>query len=374
MSKRDLYEVLNVSRTADQETIKKAFRKLALEHHPDRNPGNKEAEEKFREATSAYEILSDADKRAAYDRYGMSAFENGGRGHQSQGFGQGTDFSSIFEEMFRDMTGGSSQGPQSQNSRGSDIKHDLEIPLDHIFKESRPELSLRTLVTCDTCDGSGQTDKSAAETCHHCYGSGRQRFQQGFFMMERTCSSCQGTGALIQNPCTNCKGQGRLTKTKKISINIPAGIEEGTRLRIRGEGEAGLRGGPAGDLYVFISILPHPFFEREGANLFCTVPLPMTKAALGDKIDVPTIEGGKATITVPEGAQSGQQLRLKGKGMPILQRSSRGDLIVEIIVETPQNLTKKQKDILRDFDTQSKTKKVSPQSQSFLEKMKRLWA
>ncbi len=372
MSKRDLYVVLNVPRTADQDTIKKAFRKLALDHHPDRNPGNKEAEAKFREATAAYEILSDADKRAAYDRHGMSAFENGGRGHQSQGFG-GSDFSSIFEEMFRDMTGASSQGPQAQNARGSDIKYDLEVPLEHIFKESRPEISLRTLVTCDTCEGSGQSDKSSAETCHHCYGSGRQRFQQGFFMMERTCSSCQGTGALIQHPCTSCKGQGRLSKTKKISLNIPAGIEDGTRLRIRGEGEAGLRGGASGDLYVFISILPHPFFEREGANLFCTVPLPMTKAALGDKIDVPTIEGGKATITVPEGTQSGQHLRLKGKGMPILQRSSRGDLIVEITVETPQNLTKKQKDILRDFDAQSKTKKVSPKTQSFLEKMKRLW-
>ncbi|MBS0185538.1 MAG: molecular chaperone DnaJ [Proteobacteria bacterium] len=373
MSKRDLYEVLNVSRTADQETIKKAFRKLALLYHPDRNPGNKEAEEKFREATSAYEILSDEDKRAAYDRYGMRAFEQGGHSSQTYEF-SGTDFSSIFEEMFRDMTGGSSQRPQPQNSRGSDIKYDLEIPLEHIFKESRPEISLRTLVTCDTCDGTGQTDKSVAETCHHCYGSGRQRVQQGFFMMERTCTSCQGTGALIQNPCTTCKGQGRLTKTKKISINIPAGIEEGTRLRIRGEGEAGLRRGTAGDLYVFVSILPHPFFEREGADLFCSVPLPMTKAALGDKIDVPTIEGGKATITVPEGTQSGQHLRLKGKGMPILQRSSRGDLIVEVIVETPQNLTKKQKDILREFDAQSKTKKVSPQSQSFLEKMKRLWA
>lgn len=374
MSKHDFYEVLNVSRTADQETIKKAFRKLALQYHPDRNPGNKDAEEKFREATTAYEILSDDNKRAAYDRYGMKAFENGGRGYQSHGFGgTNTDFSSIFEEMFRDMTGASSQNPHSQNSRGSDIKYDFEMPLEHIFKESRPEISFQTLVTCETCEGSGQADKSSVETCHHCYGSGHQRFQQGFFMMERTCSSCQGTGALIQNPCITCKGQGRFSKTKKVSLNIPAGIEDGTRLRLRGEGEAGLRRGPAGDLYVFISLLPHPFFEREGANLFCSVPLPMIKAALGDKIDVPTIEGGKATITVPEGTQSGQHLRLKGKGMPILQRSSRGDLIVEIIVETPQNLTKKQKDILREFDAQSKTKKVSPKSQGFLEKMKRLW-
>lgn len=375
MSKRDLYEILNVPRTADQETIKKAFRKLALQYHPDRNPGNKEAEDKFREATQAYEILSDADKRAAYDRYGMDAFSQSAHGHQSYGFGS-TDFSSIFEEIFRDMTGSSShtqKTSQPQSARGSDLKYELELTLEEVFKESKPEITLHTLVKCSDCAGSGQKDKSKVETCHHCYGSGRQRFQQGFFMMERTCSSCQGTGGLIKNPCSSCHGQGRVSKSKKISLTIPAGIEEGTRLRIGGEGEAGLRNGPAGDLYVFISLKPHPFFEREGADLFCTVPLPMTKAALGDKIDVPTIEGGKATITLPEGTQSGQQLRLKHKGMSVLRRSTRGDLIVEINVETPQNLTKKQKELLQEFESQSKTKKVSPKSQSFLEKMKQLW-
>lgn len=373
MPQRDLYEILGVPRSADQETIKKAFRALALKYHPDRNPGNKEKEEKFREASTAYEILSDEQKRAAYDRYGMNAFGQGA--HDAGGFGMG-GFADIFEEMFREFTGGTagtygSRTPQS--ARGADLKYELTLTLEEAFKGAHPEIKIQTLITCEPCLGSGSLDKSSVEVCAKCHGSGKQRLQQGFFMVERTCVSCQGTGATIKNPCTSCHGQGRISKSKTISINVPAGVEEGIRLRISGEGEAGLRGGIPGDLYVFINIKPHPFFEREGMNLYCTVPLPMIKAALGDKIDVPTIEGGKATITVPEGTQSGQTLRLKGKGMTALRTSSRGDLLIEISVETPQNLTRKQKELLREFDSQSKAKKVSPKSESFLQKMKSLW-
>lgn len=379
MSQRDLYEVLSVHRSADQETIKKAFRVLALQHHPDRNPGNKDAEEKFREASTAYEILSDEQKRAAYDRYGMHAFGQGmhdAGGFDMGGFGGRGGFSDIFEEMFREFTGGTSSSHGShkpQSARGSDLKYELEITLEEAFKGVSPEIKIQTLITCDPCHGSGSIDKSSVETCSKCHGSGKQRLQQGFFMVERTCVSCQGTGATIKNPCPSCNGQGRISKLKTLSINIPAGVEDGIRLRIGGEGEAGLRGGSSGDLYVFINLKHHPFFERDGMNLYCTVPLPMIKAALGDKIDVPTIEGGKATITVPEGAQSGQTLRLKGKGMTGLRTSSRGDLLVQISVETPQNLSRKQKDLLREFDSQSKAKKVSPKSESFIQKMKTLW-
>ena len=371
MFDRNLYDILNVSSSADQESIKKAFRVLALKYHPDRNPGNKEAEEKFREATSAYEILSDAQKRAAYDRYGAQAFEQGGSAHS--GF-SGGDFSSIFEEMFREFTGQSQRGRKApQSARGSDIKYDLEITLEEAFKGCTPSIKFQTLEKCDTCEGSGKTEKSTLETCHYCYGSGHQQVQQGFFVVERTCASCQGMGALIKNPCGSCHGHGRLSKRKTISVTIPAGVEEGSRLRISGEGEAGVRNGKAGDLYVFVSIKPHSFFERAESNLFCAVPIPMIKAALGDKIDVPIIEGGKATITIPAGTQSGQRLRLKGKGMSVLGKSTRGDLMIDINVETPQNLTKKQKEILKEFDAQTSTKKVSPKTQSFIETMKHLW-
>lgn len=382
MAKRDCYEILGVERNADATTIKKAFRQLALQYHPDRNPNNKDAEAKFREATEAYEILSDPQKRAAYDQMGYRAFD-GGIGGGPGGFGagmgggfSGRGFTDIFEEMFREFSGnpGASQSQGAPYSaRGDDLKYDLTLTLEEAFAGAKPEIKIQTLANCTPCKGQGKTEKSTTQTCAGCRGTGRQRLQQGFFMVERTCGQCQGNGVLIKDPCTQCHGQGRVPETRKKVLNVPAGVEEGTRLRLSGEGEAGIRGGAAGDLYIFISIKPHAFFERDGMDLYSSVPIPMTTAALGGKIDVPTIEGDKATIAVPEGTQSGQMLRLKGKGMTGLRTPLRGDMHIEISVETPMNLTRKQKELLQEFDAQTKTKVVNPQSEGFLKKMASFW-
>lgn len=376
----DLYEILQVTRTANHEDIKKAFRKLALQYHPDRNPGNAQAEEKFREAAYAYEILSDSSKRSQYDKYGHQAFRGGMGGSGSHGgfdfedFFRGRDFTDIFEEVFRGFgQTHSSQHEKSQRMRGSDIRYDLEITLEEAFKGKNVELSLKTLISCETCQGKGSTENAPPESCKECKGHGKQRFQQGFFLVERTCSTCQGMGTVIKNPCKSCKGQGRSLKEKKLSITVPVGVEDGVRLRVEKEGEAGLQGASPGDLYIFIHIKEHALFEREGLDLFCRMPISMITATLGGEVDVPTLETVKATIKIPEGAQTGQVLRLKGKGMRGQRERMQGDLHVEIFVETPVNLTKKQKALLMQLKEDVKEKIISPKTDNFFKKVKKLW-
>ena len=380
MSKRDYYDVLGISKTADAKDIKAAFRKLAKTYHPDSNQNDKSAEEKFREIGEAYEVLSDEKKRAQYDRFGHGAFE-GGRGGGGggagaagfEGFG-GASFSDIFDEMFGDVMGGAKRSSGS-NTRGNDLRYNMEITLEEAFRGHQATITIPTWVSCDTCSGSGAEAGSTPITCPTCSGIGRIRTQQGFFTVERTCHTCQGVGKIIKNPCKSCSGSGRLRRDRTLKVTIPAGVEDGTRIRLAGEGEAGVRGGSAGDLYVFLSISKHRFFQRETADLKCRVPMPMTTAALGGHIEVPTIEGTRSRITVPAGTQTGQQFRLKGKGMSILRSAQRGDMYVEVAVETPVNLTKKQEDLLKQFaDIGDKDGKHSPQSHSFFSKVKEIWS
>ena len=375
----DYYKTLGVSKTASEDELKKAYRKLAMEHHPDRNKDNKEAEEKFKEISEAYDTLKDPEKRAAYDRFGKGGnpfgggggFGGGGRGDFS---GFGSAFSDIFEDMFGGAGGGggrASNGPQ----RGSDVQFTLEISLDDAYKGKDTKMKIPTVESCDSCKGSGSEGGGASEQCPTCSGSGRVRATQGFFTIERTCPTCNGQGTVVKNPCKKCSGQGRVRGEKTLTVNIPAGIEDGRRIRLSGEGEAGARGGPKGDLYVLINVKPHTFFRRDGANLYCRVPLPMTTAALGGTIDVPIIEGAKTSIKIPPGTQTGQQLRLKGKGMSIMRSTSRGDMYIEIFVEIPVNLDKKQVDLMKQLDDslEKAGKKHSPESEGFFTKMKDLW-
>lgn len=375
MAKRDYYEVLGVGRDADAKALKGAFRKLAMQYHPDRNPDNAEAESKFKEINEAYEILKDEDKRAAYDRYGHAAFEQGGPGAGRGGFGGGGGFGGfgdIFEEMFGDMMGG---GRGQSSGRGADLRYNMEITLEEAFAGKKATIEVPTSVHCGSCNGSGSEGGKPPVSCPSCHGRGKVRAQQGFFTIERTCPTCHGAGSMIQDPCGVCGGTGRERKSKTLSVNIPAGVEEGTRIRLSGEGEAGLRGAPSGDLYIFLSVAPHRIFEREGANIFCSVPIPMTTAALGGEIEVPTVNGGRARIKIPEGTQSGSQFRLRGKGMSIMRAEARGDMFVQVHVETPVNLTKAQKDILQQFEKAGggDVKNHSPESQSFFSKVKDFW-
>ena len=371
---KDYYAVLGVEKNASDDELKKAYRKKAMEYHPDRNQDNKDAEEKFKEINEAYDVLKDADKRAAYDRFGTAGaqFRGGGAGDFAGGFGSA--FSDIFEDMFGDVMGGGgrrSQGPQ----RGSDVQYAVEISLEDAFKGKETKMKIPTIDACDACNGSGVSDGGKAENCSTCSGSGRVRATQGFFTIERTCPTCNGAGTIIKNPCKKCSGQGRVRGEKTLSVTIPAGIEEGRRIRIAGEGEAGVKGGARGDLYVLVTVKPHTFFRRDGANLHCRIPVPMTTAALGGTLDAPTIEGSKTTIKIPAGTQTGQQMRLKGKGMSILRSTERGDMYIEIFVETPVNLDKKQMDILKQLDDslEKSGKKHTPQSEGFFDKMKDLW-
>ncbi len=368
MSKRDYYETLGVSRSADPGELKKAYRKLAMKFHPDRNPGDEKAEHSFKEINEAYDALKDKDKRAAYDRFGHDAFTQGGGPH-SGGFGAG-GFADVFDEMFGDFMGGRSR----QSARGgADLRYNMEISLEEAFNGRSAQIRVPTSVACDDCGGSGAEKNSTPATCPSCGGRGRVRAQQGFFTIERTCPSCQGAGRIIESPCGICSGAGRVHKEKMLQVNIPAGVEDGTRIRLAGEGEAGLRGGPTGDLYIFLDIKPHHIFQREGADVFCRVPIPMTTAALGGDVEVPVIDGGRAKITVPSGTQSGKRFRLKGKGMRILRASARGDMYVGMEVETPVNLTKDQKELLRQFESESKGSQTSPQSEGFFTKVKDFW-
>ncbi len=386
---QDLYASLGVSRSASADEIKKAYRKLAMKYHPDQNKGDAEAEAKFKEISHAYDILKDEQKRAAYDRYGNSAFDGsmgggmgGGAGMGGMG-GMGGAFSDIFEDMFGDFMGGAgrARGGAQQSTRGSDMQYTMELTLEEAFKGKETTIKIPTNQSCDSCDGSGAEKGTSSTTCSTCGGQGRVRQQQGFFTIERTCPTCDGQGKVIEKPCKKCAGSGRMHKEKTLKVKIPAGVEQGRRIRLSGEGEAGLRGGASGDLYVLINLKPHKFFKRDGAHLFCRVPVPFTQAALGGSVEVPTIEGTRGSVKIPAGTQTGQQFRLKGKGMSVLNSSQRGDAFIEIFVETPVNLNKKQEDLLRQLDKSmggdgngdkdpGKAAKHSPESSGFMSKVK----
>ncbi|MBN2907360.1 MAG: molecular chaperone DnaJ [Rhodobacteraceae bacterium] len=377
MSKRDFYEVLGLGRGASADELKKAYRKKAKELHPDRNADNPQAESQFKEINEAYEILKDPDKKAAYDRYGHAAFEGGmgGGPRPGQGYGQGdfaSAFSNVFDDLFGDfMGGGAGPGGRQRASRGSDLRYNLRVTLEEAHAGLQKMIKVPGSVACDVCNGTGAEGGSEPSTCPTCSGMGKVRAQQGFFTVERTCPTCGGAGQIIKNPCKACGGAGRVEKDRALSVNIPAGVETGTRIRLAGEGEAGLRGGPAGDLYIFIEVAPHALFEREGLNLFCRVPVSMAAAALGGEIEVPTIDGGRSRVKVPSGSQSGRQMRLRGKGMPGLRGGGQGDMFIELAVETPVNLTARQKELLREFEELSEEN--NPEGSTFFKKVRGFW-
>lgn len=384
--KRDFYEVLGVDRNVSAEDLKKAYRKLAMKYHPDRNQGDKEAENKFKELNEAYEILSDAQKRAAYDQMGHRAFDGGaGGGFGGSGFGGGGfdfhfqqgagGFSSIFEDVLHDFMGGGGQRNRAQpeQRRGSDLRYDMSISLEEAFSGVDKNIHIPTYVSCDSCSGSGAEAGSSVVNCPTCHGFGHVRAQQGFFTIERTCPTCHGEGKVIEKPCKKCHGQGRVRKDRTLKVTIPAGVEDGTRIRLSGEGEAGLRSSRAGDLYVYVTIRSHEFIERQGPDIYCHAPISMTTAALGGHIEVPTIDGSKAKVSIPAGTQTGQQFRLKGKGMPILRKDQRGDMFIAIAVETPTALTPEQKKLLEEFAGLDNQAKSSPKTTSFFEKLRNLW-
>jgi molecular chaperone DnaJ len=369
MAKRCYYEVLGVTRSSSDGELKSAFRKAAMQYHPDRNPGDKEAEHKFKELNEAYQILSDGQKRAAYDRFGHAAFESGGGFGAQATDGFGASMADIFDDLFGDMMGRRSGRGTGGAGRGSDLRYNMEITLEEAFHGKTASLKLPTSVACETCAGSGARAGAKPKTCSMCGGHGRVRAQQGFFAIERTCPSCQGRGEMIDNPCPACSGSGRVTRERQLSVNIPAGVEDGTRIRLAGEGEAGTRGGPAGDLYIFVSTKPHPFFQRDGADLFCRVPISMVQAALGGEITVRTVDGGEAKVKIPEGTQSGKQFKVRSRGMPVLRSRDIGDLYIQATVETPQNLTRRQRELLAEFEAESSTK-TQPEAHGFFAKMK----
>jgi len=376
MAKRDYYETLGVSKTANAEELKKAFRKLAMQHHPDRNPGDAEAEHKFKEVSEAYEILKDDQKRAAYDQYGHAAFEGGMGGRGGPGGFDFTSFSDIFDDLFGEFMGGGGQrGGRGSANRGSDLRYNLEITLEDCFKGKAAQIRVPTSIACEACDGSGAEAGAQPIACPTCKGHGKVRAQQGFFTIERACPTCGGAGRVIEKPCKVCGGAGRVHKEKTLAVDIPPGVDEGNRIRLSGEGEAGIRGGSAGDLYVFLSVKPHRLFRREGQHLHCRVPVSMTTAALGGSVEVPTLDGGKARITIPEGSQTGKQFRLRGKGMPSLQQSGfgagNGDLYIQVMVETPVKLSKKQRELLEEF-AKLDGEESSPESTGFFDKVKEM--
>ena len=381
MSKRDYYETLDVARGASAEEIKKAYRTKARELHPDRNADNPNAEALFKEVNEAYDVLKDADKKAAYDRYGHAAFEGGmgagarpGQGGHGGFRGQGdfaSAFSDVFDDLFGDMMGGRQSGGR-RATRGSDLRYNLRISLEDAYTGLQKTINVPTSVACSSCDGTGAESGAEPTTCPTCSGLGKVRAQQGFFTVERTCPTCHGMGQMIKNPCKACHGAGRVEKERALSVNIPAGVETGTRIRLAGEGEAGMRGGPSGDLYIFIEVNPHAIFEREAVNLHCRVPVSMTAAALGGDIEVPTIDGGRSRVKIPSGSQSGRQMRLRGKGMPALRGGGQGDMYIELAVETPVALTTRQKELLREFEKVSEEEN-NPESSSFFSKVKNFW-
>jgi len=380
MSKRDFYDVLGVGRDASADELKKAYRNLAKKLHPDQNQGDKEAEQRFKELNEAYDALKDEQSRAAYDQFGHAAFDGGmggGRGRPGGGMGGfagGASMSDIFDDLFGEFMGGR-RGPRGGDGgrmRGHDLRYNMEIDLEEAFEGKKAQVRVPSSVACETCKGSGAAPGSSPVTCTTCHGHGKVRASQGFFTIERTCPTCNGRGQTIDKPCTTCHGQGRVEKERTLSVNIPAGVEDGTRIRLAGEGEAGMRGGPAGDLYIFLSVKPHRLFERDGADLFCRVPISMVTASLGGEIEVPTLGGKKVKVKVPEGAQTGRQFRLKGKGMPVVNSRETGDLYIQITVETPVHLNKKQKDLLKEFETASSDSN-NPESSGFFARVKEFW-
>ncbi len=381
MSKRDYYDVLGVPKGAGADEIKKGFRKKAKELHPDRNADNPNAEAQFKEANEAYDVLKNAEKKAAYDRYGHAAFEGGmgGGGGQRGGQHPGGDFSSAFSDVFDDLFGdfmggqrGGGGGGRQRATRGSDLRYNLRISLEDAFRGMQKTINVPTSVTCGSCEGTGAEGGAEPTTCPTCSGMGKVRAQQGFFTVERSCPTCNGLGQMIKNPCKSCHGHGRVEKDRSLSVNIPTGVETGTRIRLAGEGEAGLRGGPPGDLYIFIEVSGHDLFERDGDNLYCRVPVSVAKAALGGAIEVPTIDGGRGRVQIPEGSQTGRQMRLRGKGMRALRGGGVGDMFIELAVETPVRLTARQKEILREFEDISEEAN-NPESKSFFSSVKGFW-
>ncbi len=382
MAKRDYYETLGVSKGASADEIKKAYRKKAKELHPDRNSDNPNAEAQFKEANEAYDVLKDAEKKAAYDRFGHAAFEGGMGGGPRRpggpgaGPGQGdfaSAFSDVFEDLFGDFMGGQQGrgGGRARATRGADLRYNMRITLEEAYSGQQRSISVPTAVQCGKCNGKGTEGASEPATCPTCSGMGKVRAQQGFFTVERTCPTCSGAGQIIKNPCSVCGGVGRVEKERQLSVNIPAGVETGTRIRLSGEGEAGLRGGPTGDLYIFIEVADHPIFQRDGVNLYCSVPVSMTSAALGGEVEVPTIDGGRSRVKVPAGSQTGRQMRLRGKGMPALRGGGSGDMMIELAIETPVNLTSRQKELLREFERVDADN--NPQGDSFFRKVKGFW-
>ena len=366
MAKRCFYEVLGVERSADEGGLKSAFRKLAMKWHPDRNPGDKNCEARFKEINEAYEILKDPDKRAAYDRFGHAAFEHGGPGGPA---GFGADFGSAFSDLFEGIFGMGAGRGRSGRERGADLRYNMEIRLEEAYSGKTAHVRIPTSVTCESCSGSGAKAGTRPKACPTCGGQGRIRHAQGFFTLERTCPNCQGRGQVIDNPCQACSGSGRVTRERTLSVNIPPGVEDGTRIRLAGEGEAGVRGGPTGDLYIFLSISGHPFFQREGADLHCRVPISRVTAALGGEFEVPTIDGTNTRVKVPEGTQSGRRFRVQGKGMPVLRSKQAGDMYIQVLVETPQKLTKRQRELLSEFERLS-SRDTQPESSGFFGKVK----
>ena len=371
MLNTDYYELLQVERTADDRTIKSAYRKLAMECHPDRNPGCKTSEERFKAISQAYDCLKDPQKRAAYDRFGHAAFQNGGFGNGggAQDFGS---FSDIFENIFGEFMSGAQGGRQSNVLRGSDLRYDLEISLEDAFEGKQVELRIDGTVACEPCGGSGAKPGTAARRCTMCEGRGQVRASQGFFVVERTCPSCRGVGEVIADPCERCRGDGRIEKQKSLEVRIPAGVDEGTRIRLTGEGEAGARGGPSGDLYIFIHIARHALFQREGSTLFARCPVSFTTAALGGVIEVPGLDRSKHEIRIPAGIQSGKQIRQRGAGMPVLNGRGHGDMVIQVEVETPTKLSAKQRELLEEFRS-TETGDECPASSSFFRKLKGFW-
>jgi molecular chaperone DnaJ len=377
MAKRDYYEVLGVGRNADASEIKVAFRRLAMDLHPDKNPDDTSAEQRFKELNEAYDVLKDSQRRAAYDRFGHAAFDGGGGSRStgpSGGFGPefATSMEDIFENFFGEFVGGRRGGQgrdRSVRERGGDLSYNMEITLKEAFAGKTAQIRVPTSVQCETCSGSGAKSGTKPSTCQMCGGMGKVRASQGFFTIERTCPACHGRGQQIDNPCPNCSGSGRSTKERMLSVNIPAGVEHGTRIRLAGEGEAGLRGGPSGDLYIFLSIKPHDFFQRDGADVFCKVPISMVTAALGGQVEVPTLDGTTSRVKVPDGTETGKQFRLKGKGMPVLRSNLHGDLYIQVEVETPKNLSRRQRELLEEFERESH-RDTNPSSNSFFTRVK----
>ncbi|WP_300050627.1 molecular chaperone DnaJ [Sulfitobacter sp.] len=377
MAKRDYYEVLGVAKGASADEIKKAYRSKVKDLHPDRNKDNPNAEAQFKEVGEAYDVLKSGDKKAAYDRYGHAAFEGGmggGRPGGGMGGGQGdfsSAFSDVFDDLFGDFMGQRGGGGGRRAARGADLRYNLRISLEDAFSGMQKSITVPASVQCDSCDGSGAEGGAEPSTCPTCSGMGKVRAQQGFFTVERTCPTCSGMGQIVKNPCKKCRGAGRVEKERTLSVNIPAGVETGTRIRLAGEGEAGMRGGPSGDLYIFIEVADHELFERDGPNLFCRVPVSMSTAALGGNIEVPTIDGGRGRVQIPAGSQSGRQMRLRGKGMPPLRGGGVGDMIIELAVETPVNLTNRQKELLREFEGEAQNN--NPESSNFFSSVKSFW-